>query len=264
MWLHHELIPFFYSQSVQAGLREGQLMHPGPRKDEYLLGDTLLVGVMTDERPERDIVFSPGTWLDYWNNHVKYDGGQTAHVSVPEERSPVYVKVGAILPLNVENGLVGHGDAASKGWRTLDIYPGLAATRVAVWDKASFPPRAGIDRTEVVCEPADAGFRVSLAGGTQKHDPADLESQAGGSGRDPKVVLALRRGRRTPVGPPAPGTRHEDRGAPREVALQVLCFQSAFIRVHLVANLLFRAVTMKPDTALLRLHRRRIPDLHDP
>ena len=59
MWLHQELVPFFYSQHVQASLREGRLMHLGPGKHQYFLGDAFLVGVMSDAEPRREIAF-PG------------------------------------------------------------------------------------------------------------------------------------------------------------------------------------------------------------
>jgi alpha-glucosidase (family GH31 glycosyl hydrolase) len=168
MWLHHELIPFYYSQHVQAALREGQLMHPGPRADEYLLGDAFLVGVMTNEKPEREIAFPSGTWLDYWDNKVSYRGGQSVQVQVPEARSPIFVRTGAIVPLNVENNIVSHGDAASKGWITLDIYPGEQASRAAVWNTAVFPPRAGQDRTDVLCEPTASGLTITMQGGAPR------------------------------------------------------------------------------------------------
>jgi hypothetical protein len=84
---------------------------------------------------------------------------------VREDRSPLYVRLGAIVAMNVENDAAGHGDAGSKGWRTIDIYPGEEASHAAVWDTASFPPRAGVDRTDVSCEPAAGGFAIRLDGG---------------------------------------------------------------------------------------------------
>lgn len=173
MWLHHELVPFYYSQSVQTSLREGKLMHPGPRADEYLLGDALLVGVMTNDQPERDIVFPDGEWLDYWDNKIAYKGGETVHVAVPETRSPIFVRAGAIIAMNVENALAGHGDASSKGWVTLDIYPrasgDLQTTHAAVWDTAAFPPRGAVDRTDVTVESTSSSVTITLAGGAP-HD----------------------------------------------------------------------------------------------
>jgi alpha-glucosidase (family GH31 glycosyl hydrolase) len=165
MWLHHELVPFFYSQSVQASLREGKLMHPGPGTYEFLLGDALLVGVMMNEKPEREITFPEGTWLDYWDNRTEYRGGETRTVAVPEDRSPVFVKLGAIIPLNVENDAVGHGAATSRGWRTIDIYPGPNPTQAVVWDTANFPPRLARDRTLVECVPGAKSVTIKLTGG---------------------------------------------------------------------------------------------------
>ena len=165
MWLHHELVPFFYSQSVQAHLGEGRLMHRGPGTNEFLLGDALLVGVMLNEKPEREITLPAGTWLDYWDNTKVYPGGKTYTVPVPEDRSPVFVKLGAIIPLNVENDAAGHGNATSRGWRTLDIYPGDAPSQTIIWDTAGYPPLAGRDRTIVDCVPAAKGVAVKLSGG---------------------------------------------------------------------------------------------------
>jgi alpha-glucosidase (family GH31 glycosyl hydrolase) len=165
MWLHHELIPFFYSKSVEAHLREGMLMHRGPGQNEYLLGDELLAGVMLDEKPEKEMVFPAGEWLDYWDHSKVYRGGDRVVVAVPEDRSPVFVKRGSIIPLNVENDAVGHGDAKSRGWRTLDIFAGETPSRTVVWDTANFPPIAGRDRTVVECVPKAGGVTVKLSGG---------------------------------------------------------------------------------------------------
>lgn len=169
MWLHHELVPFYYSQHVQASLQEGRLQHPGPRLDEYLLGDAFLVGIMTDDKPEREMTFPEGEWLDYWDNRLSYRGGQSVRVKVPEDRSPVFVRTGAIVPMNVENALAAHGDATSKGWLTLDIYPGKRRSEAAVWDTAVFPPRTGRDRTTVVCEPGAGGFTIRLDDGSPRN-----------------------------------------------------------------------------------------------
>jgi hypothetical protein len=68
----------------------------------------------------------------------------------------------------VENNLVGHGDAASKGWLTLDVYPGDHTSQAAVWNTAVFPPRAGADRTDVVCEPSASGLTITLQGGAPR------------------------------------------------------------------------------------------------
>ena len=162
MWLHQELVPFFYSQHVQASLREGKLMHPGPGKHEYLLGDSLLVGVMSNEEPRREMVFPDGEWLNYWDNRVAYHGGETVTVEVPENRSPIFVRLGSVIPLDVVNDAVGHGSQASKGWRTLDIYPAKQNSSAVLWDTQQFPPSAFRDRSFVNVIPLEDGVEIHL------------------------------------------------------------------------------------------------------
>ncbi len=168
LWLHEELIPFFYSQQVQASLREGRLMHRVPGQTEYLLGDAFLVGVMEDEQPGREIVFPEGKWLDYWDNGREYAGGETVKVEVPETRNPVFVRLGAVVPLNVRNDAAGHGDASSAGWRTLDCYPGDAASRATIWDTEHFPPEASRDRSVVTMSPGETKLAIRIEGGPRR------------------------------------------------------------------------------------------------
>jgi hypothetical protein len=165
MWLHQELVPFFCSQHVQASLREGKLMHAGPGKHEYLLGDSLLVGVMSNEEPRREIVFPDGEWLDYWNNRVAYQGGQAVTVEVPEDRSLVFVRLGSMIPLEVVNDAVNHGTLASKGWQTLDVYPASQSSTATIWDTRQFPPSAFRDRSFVFVEPLTTGVEIRLESG---------------------------------------------------------------------------------------------------
>ena len=165
MWLHQELIPFFYSQHVQASLREGKLMHPGPGKHEYLIGDSILVAVMTDDQPKREVVFPDGEWLDYWNNHTHFKGGTTVIVDVPEDRSPIFIKLGSIIPLDVVNDAVQHGSVQSKGWQTLDIYPGHTEHKGVAWDLQQFPPSALRDRRFISLIPSKNGIAIRLEAG---------------------------------------------------------------------------------------------------
>ena len=154
-------------------------MHPGPGKHEYLLGDALLVGVMTDEQPRREIVFPDGEWLDYWNNRIMYPGGTTATVEVPEDRSPVFVRLGSIIPLDVVNGAAKHGSPSSKGWRTLDVYPGTKSSKTVVWDTKQYPPSVFRDRSFISMNPLESGLEIRLeAGPTQDTILRVLRSQS--------------------------------------------------------------------------------------
>jgi alpha-D-xyloside xylohydrolase len=48
---------------------------------------------------------------------------------VPLERVPLFVREGAIIPLEVEDGTTGHGGAGSAGHLTLWVYPGRESER---------------------------------------------------------------------------------------------------------------------------------------
>ena len=168
MWLHQELAPYFYSQHVQASFREGNLMHPGPGKYEFLVGDALLVAVMTSAEPWREVTFPDGVWRDYWDNGIEYRGGQTIRLPVPEDRSPVFVRQGSVVPLDVSNDAVNHGSIASKGWLTLDIYPSPQPLQTTIWDTRYFPPDIHRDRTVVSLTPAENGLEVRLTGGPSR------------------------------------------------------------------------------------------------
>ena len=165
MWLHQELVPFFYSQQVQASLREGALMRAGPGQHQFLLGDVLMGAVMTGPPSTREITFPDGEWLDYWNNHLQYRGGETKTVEVPESQSPLFVRLGAIIPLDVSNDLLKHGTRSSQGFRTLDLYPATQSSKAVVWDTAQFPPSAYRDRSFVETTRTDQMTEIRLEAG---------------------------------------------------------------------------------------------------
>ncbi len=169
LWLHQELIPFFYSQDVQASLREGKLMHRAPvGKNQYQLGDAFLVGVMDNDKPSRQMTFPQGAWLDYWDNRQQYAGGQTVTVAVPETRSPVFVRLGAIVAMDVRNDAAGHGSKASAGWRTIDCYPGKAESKATLWDTDHFPPQTARDRTRVTMLAGNKRLVIRVSGGPKR------------------------------------------------------------------------------------------------
>lgn len=169
LWLHSELVPYFYSLHVQASLREGRLMHPGPAKNEFLLGDELLVGVPVNETARQAITFPAGHWLDYWDNRHRFQGGTTVQIQCTEDKIPVFVKQGAIIALDVENAVAGHGSERSKGCRTLDIYASSEPSSTVIWDARIFPPSTSRDRTFVVIEPTDHSATIRFEGGPARN-----------------------------------------------------------------------------------------------
>jgi alpha-glucosidase (family GH31 glycosyl hydrolase) len=161
-WLHQELAPFYYSH-VRAVHDGGPFfMKAGPGTWQYLVGDQLLVAIMYGDKTARHVVFPEGDWIDYWDNSKAYHGPSQADLEVPLGRYPVFIRAGSIIPLNVVNGFAGHGDSASAGFLTLDIYPDPA--REAAF--ALFDERSG--KTDLRCTAKADGTTVSIDGGARR------------------------------------------------------------------------------------------------
>ena len=106
--LHLRLFPYVWSavhrlvedgRAVQRplGLAYPELgLHPW---DQYLLGDDLLVApVVRRNQREREVIFPPGRWFDWWDQSV-YEGPSRARVSAPLPRLPLFIRQGGIVPL---------------------------------------------------------------------------------------------------------------------------------------------------------------------
>jgi alpha-glucosidase len=69
-------------------------------QDEYLVGDDLLVApVLQQGATERGVYFPKGdAWLDWWTG-ARHEGGTNAVMPAPLNRLPLFVRVGACLPM---------------------------------------------------------------------------------------------------------------------------------------------------------------------
>ena len=122
-WLHNELVPFFYSYVREAHESGRVFMRRMPGDWEYALGDELLVAPIYQDSDLREVQVPPGRWLDYWDPAITYDGPAQIQLRVPEDRIPVLVRSGSIIPLDVQNDYAGHGSRSSANALTLDVYP---------------------------------------------------------------------------------------------------------------------------------------------
>lgn len=121
--LHHELVPFLYSLGAKAWKQNVSLMRFQGVDQSYLLGEDLYVAPMTEAGTSRSVTFPAGAWRDWLDESQVYAGGSTQTLTVPLERFPVFVRDGAIVPLDVTSDASGHGDAFAAGHLTLAAYP---------------------------------------------------------------------------------------------------------------------------------------------
>jgi alpha-D-xyloside xylohydrolase len=135
-WLHHELVPYAYSEGVRASRNGHPIATPlvfeypddasvGDMWDEYLYGPSLLVAPVWREGQRARTVYLPDDfWTDFWDDTQILHGPLTlASVSAPLDRMPLFIRLGAIIPMEVANSVTGFGNEASAGRLTLAIYP---------------------------------------------------------------------------------------------------------------------------------------------
>ncbi|MCM1261480.1 MAG: DUF5110 domain-containing protein [Butyrivibrio sp.] len=108
--LRYRLIPYIYSYAFITHSTGEPLMralifdYPNDKnvidiKDEFLFGREILVAPVTKERvSERTVYFPDGDWYD-WDYSYKYEGGKSYTVYAPQNRIPIFVKGGSIIPM---------------------------------------------------------------------------------------------------------------------------------------------------------------------
>src|SRR4029079_9808720 len=90
-------------------------------------GNEIYLPVVTAPTRAMDIVFPSGRWIDYWDESQAYSGA-VGGFPAPLGREPVFIRDGAIIPMDVERPYTGHGTRDSAGSLTLLVYPGAATS----------------------------------------------------------------------------------------------------------------------------------------
>ncbi len=130
--LRYRMMPYLYSavrECTQTGMpiiRALWLHYPEDatavaRGDEYLWGRDILVAPVVEKgATERKVYLPRGIWHDFWTNE-RQDGGREIVRKVDLETTPLYVRAGAIIPMDPVRQY-----AAEKvdGPTDLQVYPG--------------------------------------------------------------------------------------------------------------------------------------------
>ncbi len=134
--LRYNLIPYIYTYCRAATdealpiVRPLYLEYPSLGKaynypGEYLFGEQFLVAPVTDSLGDKEVYLPPGEWIDYFTGQ-KYFGGKTIREKYPLDRMPLFVKAGAIIPMQPD---MAYSDEKPLETLVLDVYAG---------DKGSF------------------------------------------------------------------------------------------------------------------------------
>ena len=83
--------------------------------DAFLLGDHLLVApVLHEEVTSRSVPLPPGAWYPL-DGTESLDGGGDVEVAAPIDHTPVFVRAGAVLPMDEDGDLTLHLYAPPAG-----------------------------------------------------------------------------------------------------------------------------------------------------
>jgi len=122
-WLHTEMVPYMYTYVVNAHNGGKVLQRPVDGKYHYLFGDQFLVAPIYKDELKNTITLPEGEWRYFFNDKEVVQGPVTFEKEFPLDEFPVYIREGAIVPMNVTRDYTGIGDKSSEGFLTLLIYP---------------------------------------------------------------------------------------------------------------------------------------------
>jgi alpha-D-xyloside xylohydrolase len=164
-WLHEDLMPYWISLSVQASTDGTPLCRPlvwdyqedmntWRIDDQFTVGKFLLVAPILNSEPDRDIYLPEGQWIDFWDEKIVLDGKQHFRWEKGKGESglwkfPLYIKRGAILPLNIVNEVSGFGNRHSSGYVTVAIWPEETGTSEFVMESSGSPVEFSVASTDI-------------------------------------------------------------------------------------------------------------------
>jgi alpha-glucosidase (family GH31 glycosyl hydrolase) len=134
--LRYQLMPYTYTLAWEARerglpvMRALWLHYPDDTTargvgGEYLWGRDLLVApVFTKGAKTRDVYLPKGEWYDWWTNE-KHTGGRTVSRTVDLATMPIYVRAGAIVPVDPVRQYTSQTVTEPT---TINVYPGANGT----------------------------------------------------------------------------------------------------------------------------------------
>lgn len=164
--LHSELVPYIFSYNVEAHLSsETIIIDSDIEKAQHKLGEEIFVSpVVTDDLFKHVHFPDQDYWIDYWKQEKVYSPDTSLYYSVSMKKTPLFIKAGAIIPMNVKNDVTGHGNSSSQGKQTLMIYP---------YKKSQFvfhqPLGDGVDYTNITITVDEQKGTINVSGSSPEN-----------------------------------------------------------------------------------------------
>jgi alpha-D-xyloside xylohydrolase len=197
--LRYELMPYLWSEALECGrtslpmLRHLVLEFPDDPTvrtidDQYLLGGSLMVAPVLDDRDARDLYLPAGAWVE-WHSGRILQGGGWEHVEAPLDVLPMYLRAGSVIPLGP---LARHtGEQDLDPLRLLLPQPAPAGGYV-VRDPGGDVSVSYVKHGQMLeVEAVGAGGEVSVAVPGRSFEVVERSSTASSAGPGHRLVLRL-------------------------------------------------------------------------
>ncbi len=122
-WLHTELVPYMYTYVVEGHKGGKLLQQPVKGKYHYMFGDYLLIAPIYKDDLKNTVALPEGNWRYWFDDEQIIEGPVSFENEFALDQYPVYIKEGAIIPMQIERDYTKIGDKSYKGYLTLRIYP---------------------------------------------------------------------------------------------------------------------------------------------
>jgi alpha-glucosidase (family GH31 glycosyl hydrolase) len=88
-----------------------------------MLGDYIFTKAITSASDTVNFSLpKEGKWMDFWTKTI-INGGTNITKTYPLSQFPLFIKAGAIIPMNITNGYSGIGDSTLTGKQTIYLIP---------------------------------------------------------------------------------------------------------------------------------------------
>jgi alpha-glucosidase len=178
----YRLLPYIYTHAWIASQKGLPIVRPMALEfpddpaavatpgDQYLFGSELLVApVLYEGQSNRKVYFPPGTWVD-WDYGYDYAGGREWVVAAPQNRIPVAVRAGAIIPMAPDMR-----NTSEKPWDplTLEVFPsGVSEFTMYQDDGRSFAYESGdFTTTRFGCEELSGAVQFTIEESNKRFTP---------------------------------------------------------------------------------------------
>ncbi len=182
--LRYRLIPYIYSLYYDNHINGTPIMRPlfwhypddkkaYTVKDEYLFGENMLIApVLESQKSFRTVYLPEGKWYDFDYDYV-YEGGKEYKVYAPQNRIPVFIKAGGIIPMSKQ---VNNTRELDMSRLEALIYPESTSHAYIYADDGATDKYLERDytRTEIVCCEEEDCIKLTVTADNTKYPVKEL------------------------------------------------------------------------------------------